>query len=144
MHDRRRVGRDRTRVIGDEQGAAFFGQELEAFPLDAEPMLVHRLECAAGECAEMLAPTPLVDVGAADLLDGFRRQPRERNELAPDAGVDVGEVDVGMGRGRDLEGSLRCTLGSVGHHSKPMYPLRRSPATGFRDNGAPSRTTGRT
>ena len=86
---------------------------------------LERLEGAASECSEILAPTPLVDVGATDFLDGFRRQPRERNELAPDARVDVGEIDVGMGRGRDLEGSLRCALGSVGHHSKPMYPMRR-------------------
>ena len=70
----------------------------------------------------MLAAAPAVDVGPADLGRGLRLGPGEGDELATDAGIDVGEVDVGV-RPRDgcadfpgdLQPSFARALGSVGH-----------------------------
>ena len=95
------------------------GKVLEPFPLDAEPVRVDRVEHAACERAEMLAATPAVDIGTADVRRrGLRDRGGDRHEL-DDAdrirGIDLGEVDVGMGRGRDLQCSFGCALGSVGH-----------------------------
>ena len=105
VHDRRRVGRDRARVVGDEQRAAGFGQELEALPLDAEPVLVDRVVQPAGQlrgCARC-GPSGRRRSGV------LRRSPSSTSRRAsgtssrPIARVDIGEIEVGMGRGRDLD-----------------------------------------
>ena len=49
VHDHRRVGGDRAGVVRDEQRAALARDVLEALPLGAEPVLVHRVVDAAGE-----------------------------------------------------------------------------------------------
>ena len=58
VHDRRRVGRDGARVVGDEQRAAGLGQPVEVLPLDPEPVLVERVVEAAAERPEVFAAAP--------------------------------------------------------------------------------------
>ncbi len=122
MHYRGRVGRDRARAIRNEQRATFGGQVFEALPLDPEPMLVDGVEGAPRQCAEVFAAAPTVDIRPAHLARGRRLRPSQGDELATDAGIDVGEVDVGSGRRDrradfpgDLQPSFARPLGSVGH-----------------------------
>ena len=101
-------------MVGDEQGAAGFGQPVEVLPLDAEPVLVERVVEPARHLPEVLAATPGVDVGAARLgraLDA--RQPaRDGDEVAGPLGdVALGhEVEVGAGAG-----DARAVGGTFGH-----------------------------
>ena len=58
VHDRRRVGRDRARVVGDEQRAAVGRDLLEALPLDPEPAAVDRVVRAVRASARMCSERP--------------------------------------------------------------------------------------
>ena len=129
VHDRRRVGRDRARVVGDEQRAALGRDLLEALPLDAEPVLVDRVVDAAGQRAEVLAAAPLVDVGAARVLvDGAVLAGRAGRGRGRRRRVGLGEVEVGVRRRRDLDGTGRFRrVGAVGHRaSQPEFPRAAS------------------
>ena len=84
VHDHRRVRRDRTAVVGDEERAALPGQVLEALPLDAEPVAVDRVVQAPGEAAHLLAATPAVDVAGphAVIVVGRGLRTGDRHQLA--------------------------------------------------------------
>ena len=132
------VGRDRTAVVRDEQRAAFLGQVLESLPLDAEPVRVDRVVDAARQRADLLAAAPTVDVGVAALF-GFALA-GERHEIAARSDLDVGQIDVRMGRGRHFDG----VVASVGHAAKTTERCCRSPATRLCDTGPTCRRDGRT
>ena len=124
VHDRGRVGRDRARVIGDEQGAAGLGQAVEVLPLDPEPVLVERVVEPAGHLPEVLAAAPGVDVGPARVgpaLDAGQPA-RDRDEVAGPLG-DVGlghQVEVGALRSADA----RAVGGTFGHPGSLFAHLR--------------------
>ena len=98
VHDHGRVGRDRARVVGDEQRAAVVGDVLEAFPLGAEPVPVDRVVDAARDRAHVLAAAPRVDVAAADV------------DLA---WFEIESLGSGCGHERHAACGLIATLGEI-------------------------------
>ena len=145
VHDRRRVGRDRARVVRDEQRAARRRAGARSLPTRRGTSACRsgRTRAASARGSARCGPSGRRRSDArSGAGSGTGRD--ERDELAADAGIDLGEVDVGVGRGRDLQGSLGCALGSVGHRrslctGRPGHqPLIRP------GNGGPCRTAGRT
>src|SRR3954454_4377312 len=62
LGDHRRVGRQRSRVVGDEQRAAVGGHVVDALDLDAEPVAVQELDGGAvDEALDALRAPPVVD-----------------------------------------------------------------------------------
>ena len=108
-----RIGGDGGRVVGDEERSALAGDVLQALPLDAEPVPVHRVVDRAGDLAQALAPTPRVDVSPPQRRVAFGLGLRHRHELgALRRGLDVEVVGLPqMDRGRLL-------VALVGHVTK--------------------------
>jgi hypothetical protein len=72
-------------AIGDEQRTAFRRQVLEPFPLDTEPVLVHRVVEPAAQRAQVLAAAPVIDIGTPRRILGLGSDhlgPRHLHELA--------------------------------------------------------------
>ena len=69
LGDHRRVGRQRARVVGDEQRAALGGDVLDALDLAAEPQLVEEVDQrAVEEALHALGAAPVGDLALG--LDG--------------------------------------------------------------------------
>ena len=133
VHDRRRVGRDRARVVRDEQRAAGRGQVVEVLPLDAEAVLVDRVVEPPGQRAEVLAATPRVDVGTAQVGGrvAARAAPRDRDEIA-------GAVEhLGLGDEIEIRAASRRRRRDA-RGGRPSREANRNTATAAKQNGCES------
>ena len=115
-------------MVGDEEGTTFGGDLLQSFPLDPEPVAVHRVVETAHDRAHVLASAPLIDVGTPGFVDQL---------------LDFGLVASGRHRkvGDGGTGQVRGCGDLLGLVSLPLSLCRRMSDDGI-DEFAVSRAPG--
>ena len=105
VHDRRRVGRDRARMVGHDQRTTVGRDVLEAFPLDPKPMPIHGVIDPPSDLTHVFTATVGIDVATTDL--GFVRfevqsfgplRRGNQRHAARDGLRGIGEIEDRFGR----------------------------------------------
>ena len=103
VHDHRRVGRDRARVVRDEQRAALAGDVLEALPLDPEPVAGRSGRRRARASARRCSLRPQRSTSERRMASSVRRRvstrpARQRHELAAPSSIGAARRSLGCCR----------------------------------------------